>query len=287
MFRRARWPAAFIAAVIVSACLHDYDAFEIADSQAAGAGAMTGAIGGGGHGGEPQGPGGQTQGTAGESTTGGAPNGAAGEPSSSAGSPGACELPEVECGALCTNVTRDPDHCGACDASCSTENVAARACHDGECSPACDVGFADCNQGDLADDGCELPVGADATHCGGCQNDCTQQGNSDGFSCVDSLCGCTSNAECSGGGLGTASCDNDSRLCSCGGVTCVGGEACISSGLNQVCSCNGGSACSPGFTCCQSPAGCKDLASDPENCGACDRRCSTGADCVAGTCQPP
>ncbi|MFO0607475.1 MAG: MXAN_6577-like cysteine-rich protein [Polyangiales bacterium] len=46
-------------------------------------------------------------------------------------------------------------------------------------------------------------------------------------------------------------------------------------------------ACSTGFTGCGTPSACRYTAGDNGNCGACDRVCSGGQSCAAGTCTCP
>jgi hypothetical protein len=87
-----------------------------------------------------------------------------------------------------------------------------------------------------------------------------------------------------GGGV-TGSCESSTGLCSCDGTACVPGEACVKKQGNNVCSCNGGDACTAGRVCCQSPAGCKDLDTDKDNCGGCGHACPKGQNCSAGQCQ--
>jgi hypothetical protein len=112
------------------------------------------------------------------------------------------------------------------------------------------------------------------TNCGGCNNNCTAQG----LECIDGVCGCRRSNEC--GSRPGATCDTTATRCSCGS-SCSAGETC---GTSSGCSCNGGAACATGLTCCQTPSGCRDLASDANNCGGCDFVCPTGQRCVQGAC---
>jgi hypothetical protein len=272
------------------ACLTDYDRFEfdaVASAGSSGSSAAGTSSGGavdlaGGAAGQPTGDGGG----AGEQMMDVGGNGLGGAPLEPTAGAGACEDGATRCNDGCTDVTQDPLHCGGCDVPCSDANVAMLVCEARACAPICEPGFADCSAGDQAGgDGCELDARANAASCGSCANDCREQGNGDGFSCADSRCGCINDANCSAGGLGSATCVQDSRVCSCSGVICVPGEACLQSGLSQVCACNGGSPCQAGHTCCQTPSGCKDLSLDAQNCGACGNACSAGTSCVAGRCQ--
>lgn len=177
----------------------------------------------------------------------------------------------------------DVAHCGACNRACGTGGVASLECTEAKCVSSCQPGHANCNAPSTGDDdGCERDVASTAKSCGSCANDCTKQGV--GFVCAGGACGCTSNAQCHLGGKGTYSCDTATARCVCTGKTCAPGEACANSGGSQVCTCNGQGVCADGQTCCQTPAGCQDLNTDPANCGACGRACPAGFACSAGTC---
>jgi hypothetical protein len=111
-------------------------------------------------------------------------------------------------------------------------------------------------------------------NCGGCNNDCTRQG----LECINAVCGCRASNEC-GSGFGVR-CDTTQTRCSCGSL-CRAGETCRA---GAGCGCNGAAACAIGETCCQTPAGCRDLTSDAANCGGCGFACATGQRCVSGSC---
>lgn len=68
-------------------------------------------------------------------------------------------------------------------------------------------------------------------------------------------------------------CDDDGDCA--GDAVCRGG----------TCSCLGEGPCSAGETCC-APVGCRDLDSDPQNCGECGEDCQDGLACNAGVCTP-
>lgn len=186
----------------------------------------------------------------------------------------------------CEQTLDTTEHCGACDRACGKQKSTGATCTAGTCSHTCEAGSGDCVQPATgADDGCETDITNTVARCGSCANDCSKQGASGGFACNNGLCGCKNNNNCRvGGGVG-GTCDSGSGLCSCGGTTCVTGEACTKKQGNDVCACNGGDACTAGQTCCQTPAGCKDLQTDAQNCGACGAACPSGKSCVAGACQ--
>jgi hypothetical protein len=147
----------------------------------------------------------------------------------------------------------------------------------------CASGFGNCNN--QAGDGCEQDL-TDDEHCGGCRNDCTSQGSSDGFACVSGVCGCTSDQQCREefGGSGNATCNTASRTCVCDDTECRPGESCERQGGAQRCRCNGGTACMAGQTCCETPGGCRRLDTDTLNCGACGNACPMDFACQRGSC---
>ncbi|MCC6552525.1 MAG: hypothetical protein IT372_05810, partial [Polyangiaceae bacterium] len=197
-------------------------------------------------------------------------------------------MPDDGCEA---HLDTDVAHCGACGRACAGTDVASRSCSGGACDSTCDLGFANCSQplaGAGADDGCELDVTQSSTNCGGCGNAC-----SGGLDCdrpqngpTQRYCGCSVNNECDTDGAGPAAgtCTASTGLCACGGTPCAVGEACVNVGGVNQCSCNGAAGCGAGQACCQAPAGCFDLLTDPSSCGACGRACAAGFACASGAC---
>lgn len=173
-----------------------------------------------------------------------------------------------------TNVNSDALACGACNRACSATHVEGLVCASGVCTSSCAMGYVNCSTPaqPTTDDGCE--AASSDTNCGGCGNDCTAQG----LTCSASLCSCTSNSQCGN----NASCSGG--VCVCHRIssssTCRHGEKC--GGVPNDCQCNGGSACSGTQVCCQ--VGCRDVATDPANCGACGRACAPGFACQSGGC---
>jgi len=107
------------------------------------------------------------------------------------------------------------------------------------------AGSSNCPQYQIQCQGSCVP-GTERARCGGCTNDCSQQGASGGFQCIDMRCGCQSSQQC-GSGPSTR-CALTVGRCVCGSTQCQAGESCN----NGACSCNGGAACSRGQTCCLS-----------------------------------
>ena len=195
-----------------------------------------------------------------------------------------------------TNTDTDVDHCGSCTRPCSNSNVSTRSCTAGLCDSACPLGRANCNMpaAPTMDDGCEVNSSASTGNCGGCGNNCGAQGGStDQFECdtgagAQKVCGCSNNNECRGPGVASGSNGGQCSggLCQCNSVTCNPTEWCIlDASMVPVCTCNGGPACTAGQLCCQTPAGCTNIQTDAQNCGACGHKCAAGKTCVSGACQ--
>jgi hypothetical protein len=201
-----------------------------------------------------------------------------------------------------TNTGTDVANCGACGRACSGDHVAVKSCTGGVCDSYCALGFANCvaPSAPMNDNGCEVAANGNNmsgnANCGGCGNACSLQGGqNDKFECdggpaAQKYCGCTNDFECRGANVsaGSAACGGGG-LCQCGSgnpkTTCNPGEACAILGGNPACACNGAAACAAGQVCCETPAGCTDVLTDPNSCGACGHKCAPGHACQNGVCQ--
>lgn len=209
-----------------------------------------------------------------------------------------CEEGRVDCGGVCSDLSTDTAHCGACNQPCRS----GEACQAGTC--ACAEGMVDCV------DSC-ANLDSDPRHCGACGRACPQGANCNGGRCVASCAeGQTSceglcrdlrsdPANCGACGLacGTgATCNNGVCQCAPGEELCDGtcratqsdptncGACGVTCRSDQTCSA-GRCACPAGTTACGGR--CVDTSSDNLNCGACGRTCSSTTTCVQGSCIQP
>jgi len=82
-----------------------------------------------------------------------------------------------------TNLTNDPDHCGACSNACNVPHATA-ACSSSNCViDDCVGSFKDCTNAD----GCETDTSNNVQHCGSCAGICSKAGATDA-SCSGSMC---------------------------------------------------------------------------------------------------
>ncbi len=207
---------------------------------------------------------------------------------------GACDAAWQDCNAdpadgCEIDTTSDPTNCGGCAQACDLANASA-TCQASTCSiAACDALWDDCDG--LAANGCEADVSVDPDNCGACANTCDLPHAES--TCAAGDCQVTA---CQGtwqdcDGLPANGCerdlDTDVEHCGACDLSCHA--------LNAQVSCQAGACvmgdCLDGFGDCnqQSGDGCEaQLASDPDNCGACDVACDLAhavGQCLAGACQ--
>ncbi|MDO9021346.1 MAG: MopE-related protein [Deltaproteobacteria bacterium] len=208
-------------------------------------------------------------------------------------------------------------NCGVCGRVCTAPTGTA-VCQAGVCGvSACPAGTASCDGSPT--NGCEVNTNSDNYNCGGCGVICGP-----GAGCVSGTCRCpTGQTYCSAGCFdvqtSASNCGACGNVCPVG-TRCFGGTCSGSCPGTQV-DCSGacadfqtdirhcgrchnncpwnphatptctaatcGQTCDSGFGDCDANAanGCElDLRSDPNNCGACGRRCGVGVACSVGTC---
>lgn len=210
-----------------------------------------------------------------------------------------CGDDETFCGDFCANLETDPSSCGDCATACAD----GWACEAGVCvdpGVGCGVGLVRCA------DAC-VDVSTDEANCGACANACEV-----GSTCEAGACdagGCEGDShetgcECSPAEfpepevcyegpaetLGIGDCRAGLRVCSddawggCEGAVGPVDEECNGSDDD----CDGdideglGDCCPIGWVDCG--AGCVDLETNSEHCGACGSSCGGGA-CVGGACE--
>jgi hypothetical protein len=209
----------------------------------------------------------------------------------------ACATGLTPCNGQCVDTQQDPANCGGCGHACQ----GGATCRNGSCQVTCNPGLTPCNGQCIdtqTDDrncgGCGfacsgrtatccsgtcVDLANDRSHCGACGNHCPSC-NGVQTSCERSIDGssictasgtchrCTSDADCTFFGTG-ARCrvgDPDSADCA---------TVCARQCLNAT--------CSPGWTDCNGT--CRDLANDPDHCGACGAACPSLPHATAVLCQ--
>ncbi|MBN2497801.1 MAG: proprotein convertase P-domain-containing protein [Deltaproteobacteria bacterium] len=187
-----------------------------------------------------------------------------------------------------TDISHDPQHCGACRQACDLPNATAD-CVEGSCSVvSCHAGFGDCDRASY--NGCERDLESDLDHCGSCGERCRgphAESVCEGGQCL--LTACTDEHEdCNLDPADGCETDPASDLQHCGGC----GQSCsfpggVASCRDRICELVG---CQAGRADCNGTSndGCEtDLRSDTENCGHCGQRCEpprAEAVCEQGRC---
>jgi hypothetical protein len=184
-------------------------------------------------------------------------------------------------------LSKDVEHCGACNTACAPTGTSTQSCVQGSCVPTCDDMHADCNS--VGVDGCEAALDTDVENCGACGHACSTNG-------ATSVC---QNRECKVTCLpGRADCNEDPTdgcevdltrdPTNCG----ICEHVCATTHATGV-ACGAGSCrptCADGYGDCNSPAGasaddgCETNVTQPANCGACEHNCQ-GGNCTNMTCD--
>lgn len=194
-------------------------------------------------------------------------------------------------GSFCNGVNRcagdepDGESCangGQCQSGFCVDGV----CCDGACDGACEACNLDGSVGACTteDDGSTCGSG-DICCTGECQECCSSgtcanpEPICDGGVCV----GCGNSSNCVAAGVGDLCCAGScaTGVC-CAHAECTSDEAPDCLDHDCVCVANSDAPCADGLTCCG--AGCVNLQTNAQNCGACDEDCPGDQSCQGGVC---
>ena len=186
----------------------------------------------------------------------------------------------------CETALDSADNCRGCGMKCGPYPAAEAACVEGQCAIGeCDEGRADCD-GDRGN-GCEIDLGGDALHCGGCGNDCAALPHVESGSCAAGTC---RDLVCEAGfddcdGRADNGCEQPlNTLAHCGacGVACAPANATAEcdTGTCMITTCNTGrEECNGNMA-----DGCEANLGSRDHCGRCNNKCPTGTTCTNGGC---
>jgi formylglycine-generating enzyme required for sulfatase activity len=203
-------------------------------------------------------------------------------------------------GSGCTNTATDPANCGMCGRACAADQM----CSQGTCQLSCGAGRTNCN-GACLTLGMTCSVGAGACRRSGttfCGTGTTPACSATAGTAVTEVCngvdddcdGLTDEGFCLIAGAcytnGQSNPANACQQCVVPGMTvngstvwsdAPGGTSCTNP-VNGVCT-GPACGCAAGQTNCGGT--CRDLQSDPADCGMCGRACTAGQMCSQGMCQ--
>ncbi len=215
--------------------------------------------------------------------------------SSSSGKPDAGDSGTVCTGVDCSALD---DECsvgvcnpldGKCAALAASDGAACKAghCAGGVCTGLdCKSTTADCDSN--ADNGCEVNLTTDPSHCGSCLVSCSSPSHATA-TCDNGTCGIACNAgfgDCDG--ISSTGCEaNLSDVANCGscGNVCQSIPNATPKCTSKACDFD----CLPGFGDCNTTSadGCEtNLSSNPLQCGDCTKACAAGNACNQSKCSP-
>ncbi len=179
-----------------------------------------------------------------------------------------------------TSTSSNSNHCGACNYVCAQHapaNSHTTGCTQGECQFTCDTNYLDCT----ADAGCETYKLTDISHCGACNNNCSDSApaHMHATGCASGQCqyACDSGWEDCDTSAGAPGCETNisSDVNNCGGCNTLCST--LEPPASHVKSCTGGQCifeCDDGYGDCGSGAGCETNTNvDMSNCGSCGTSC--------------
>lgn len=196
-----------------------------------------------------------------------------------------CKRGEACCDGKCRNVETDSTNCGGCNVACDFANTTP-SCSAGRCQLNCKAGFGNCDG--VRDNGCEYVTDNDINNCGICGKVCMSVNAAP--VCTASRCAtgtCDDHWEnCNDDDIDGCEIDTRISLNHCGacGNKCTLAHAtsrCETSACAvATCEANWGN-------CDGQPAnGCeRDFTSDALHCGACNKACGPGQQCVNSLCR--
>lgn len=181
---------------------------------------------------------------------------------------GSCRAPWVECSGACVDVASDPAHCGGCDLACA----AGVLCISGRCGGASNEAATTDGAPDATVEGARAVDGGDAS---------TQSDGSDGSdaSVLPGDGAADSNLDGASGDACTPPYVSDDQCGNCF-TKCVGTNDSCKVGDAGAYAC--APFCAPPLSRCGNV--CKDLRSDGDNCGICNRVCASNI-CINSVCQ--
>jgi len=205
-----------------------------------------------------------------------------------------CGRGDVCCSGACAALQTDRNNCGRCGIVCPSGVACTAGVCAGEACPGGCTGGTTCCGVSCAD------TDVDRSNCGSCGHTCDTGEICESGACIVSACAppCTLPERC----CGDACTDVTSDTANCGycGNDCLtgdppGADSCVQDATTERihCSCHGSAdRCRTGQLCCEN--GCKTVASDRDNCGACGVICDplvtnacTEGECVCGDTGGP